>query len=398
MALIEEAHKAARILLDHAYVRLVVRADADATCAAALLAHALRRENVDFHVSWTRALDEAALQTLAHERPDCLVTIGLWAGSSAAELPAARHIALDVEAGPTRVDAGVHDDAALASLAHLVAAGVSRRNVDLAPLAVAGMFGAWRHVGGFRGLDAEVLQEALDARIMLRESALALHGSTLLNALSQLDAPFVAGVTGRARNAKKLLSDLDLSADASPGSLADAAAEQVGSFLTLRLLQQGATDAALDALFRPALRGLQGPHTGLECGDMARLAESACASGRCGLAFAALWPDPSAVAEAIELAGAFREELVAALLRAERDARREGGLFVVEAPRPELCRALADRVATSLAPRDCVTLVHAPEGDGAFVATRAFGGREARSFWVPDASRAIKTLSEGGTA
>lgn len=394
VALIEEAHKAARILLDHAYVRLVVLSDPDATCAAALLAHALRRENVDFHVSWTRRLDDASARALAEERPDCLVTIGLVAEAGPVELAAARHISIDTAGGAARADAAVHDDASLASLAHLVAAGISRRNVDLAPLAVAGTLAAWRHIGGMRGLDAEVLQEALDSRVMLRESALALEGSNLLNALSQLDMPFVAGLTGRARNAKKLLTDLSLSADAQPQALTDAQAEHVGSFIALRLLQQHAPDAALDALFRPALRGLQGPHAGLECGELARLAEAACASERCGLAFAALWPDPTARAELDSLRASFRDEIVASLLRAEREAKKEGALFVVEAPRAALCRPLADRLAASLAPAGHTTVVHAPEGDGAFLATRAWG-KPPRALWASEATRAIKTLSEG---
>ncbi|HVM45391.1 MAG TPA: hypothetical protein VM582_05595 [Candidatus Thermoplasmatota archaeon] len=395
MPLIEEAQKASRILLDHAYVRLVVRDDPDATCAAALLAHALRRENVDFHASWARRLDAPAIAALAEERPDCVVLVGLSDDAAAADVGSPQRIVLDAAPPTLHGEAVVHDDAALASLAHLVAAAISRRNLDLAPLAVAGALASWRHVGGLRGLDAEVLQEALDARVMLREAALALHGSSLLAALSQIDAPFIAGVTGRARNAKKLLADLALPPEAPPESLTETTAERVGSFLALRLLQQDAPDAALDALFRPSLRGLQGPYTGTECGEMARIAEAACAAGRCGLGFAALWPDAAAASEAAEVAAQFREEVVAALLRAERDAKREGRLFVAEAPRPALCAPLADRLALSLAPPGSLTVVHAQDGERTFLATRAWGadGQRAR-LWAPDAGRAVKTLAE----
>lgn len=397
MPLIEEAHKAARTLLDHAYVRIVARPEADAACAAALLAHALRRENVDFHVSWAARLDETAIGALREERPDCLVSIGLSADATG-ELPAPRRILVDGSPPSFAADATVHDDASLASLAHLIAAGISRRNGDLAPLALAGAIAASRHVGGLRGLDAEVLHEALEARVMLREASLALHGASLVAALTQLDVPFVGGVTGRARNAKKLVADLGLSSEAPAMGLADDAAERLGSFLTLRLLQQNAPDAALDALFRPALRGLQGPHTGLECGELARVAEAACAAGRPGLAFAALWPDAAVAGEVADLMAAFREEVVAAMLRAERDGKREGRLFVAEAPRAALCGPLADRIAASLAPAECVTVVHAPEGDGAFLATRSFGPDAARSqAWAPDATHAIKALAEGST-
>lgn len=413
MPLIEEAHKAARILLDHAYVRIVARCEPDAVCAAALLAHALRRESVDFHVTWTPRLDAELAARLADERNDCLVLVGLSQDAEVDAPAATQRIAIESGACTLRAEAVVDGSAietSLAALAHLVAAGLSKRNRDLAPLAIAGAIAASRHVGGMRGLDAEIVQEALDAGILLREPALALAGPTLHHALAQLEAPFVVGITGRARNVKKLVADLGLEGDSPPSAVQDP--ETLGSFLALRLLQQGAPDAALDALMRPSLRALQGPHTGLECGDLARATEAACAAGRCGLAFAALWPDPAAGGEVVEVQGAFREEIVAALLRAERDAKREGRMVVAEAPREGLCAPLADRLALSTAPAGHLAVAHAGStlalrrfGDGpdALAAARraaeAAGGRArghagAALVETADAQRALKALAE----
>lgn len=415
MPLIEEAHKAARILLDHAYVRIVARASPDAICASALLTHALRRENVDFHVSWTRRLDEARLQTLAEERSDCTVLIGLGGDAARPESGAVRTIVMD--AGPMTLqgDALVHDDAALSSLAHLVAAGISRRNVDLAPLALAGVIGSMRHIGGFRGLDAEILREAIEARILLREPSLGLEGTTLHAALAQLSAPYIAGITGRARNVKKLLTDMDLAGEMPPSSVKLPDAERIGDFLALRLLQQGAPDASLDALYRPVLRALNGPHMGLESGDTAHLAEAACIADRCGLAFAALWPDAAAAGEAGDLVTGAREALVQALVAAERDAKTEGRLIIAEAPSATLCRPLVDRLALSRGPPGALLVAHAPDGDGTYLALRSFGGHNAGEIarkvaplagaitagnaseahlFAPDATRALKSLAE----
>ena len=410
MPLLEEAHKAARTLLDHAYVRIVARAEPDAVCAAALLALALRREGVDFHVSWVRRLDEAALAGLAEERADLLVLVGLSGDAASAAPAAARRIVIENGSPTLEGDAIVHADASLASIAHLVGVGISKRNRDLAPLALAGALASMRHVPGWRGLDAEVLSEAVEGGVVQRELALALPGTTLLGALTQLDAPFVAGVTGRARNVKKILAELGLDADAPPGALGEDGAERLGSLLTARLLQQDVPDAALDALFRPSLRALHGPHTGLDATELAAIADAACAAGQPGLAFGALWPDPSAAGDALQALAAAREEMVAALLRAERDGRREGRLYVVEAARAGLCRPLADRLALSLAPAGCLVVVHAPDVGGAFVALRSWsvdcagaarrvgilaGGsaREAH-FWTPDATHAVKALAE----
>ncbi|HUR67926.1 MAG TPA: hypothetical protein VM370_01670 [Candidatus Thermoplasmatota archaeon] len=413
MPLIEEAHKAARILLDHAYVRIVARAEPDAACAAALLAHALRRESVDFHVSWARRLDGTTLAAIAQERPDCAVVIGLSGDAEAAEVPAARTLLLDAAPPTIAADALVHADASLAGLAHLVAAGISKRNVDLAPLALAGALASWRHIGGWKGLDAEILRDAVESGVVLREAALALHGPGLLQALTQLDAPYVAGLTGRARNAKKLVTDLKLRPDALPASLAAEESQRLGDLLALRLLQQGAPDAALDALFRPTLRGLAGPHTGLECGELARAAEAACSAGRAGLAFAALWPDGAAGGELVDMATAAREQMVQALVAAERDAKREGRLLVATAPHATMCRPLADRIALAHAHTDTIVVVHAEDvvtlrswaGDAHPIAQRAAplagatagGAGGMAHLWAPDATRALKALVEASS-
>lgn len=424
MALIEEAHKAARTLLDHAYVRIVARGEPDAICAAAVLGHALRRENVDFHVTWTDRMGAKLAASLAEERNDCLVLVGLSGDSAVPDVAAGRKVVLDRSKGAFPAEATLDPrhasestEASLSALAHLVAVAMSKRNRDLAPLAIVGAVATGRHVAGFRGLDAELLSEAVDTGLILQEPALSVHGPTVLQALCQMDAPFVAGVTGRARNVKKLVADLKLSSDAAPGRLAGADAERLGSFLALRLLAQGAPEAALDALYRPTLRGLQGPHTGLEAGELARHLEAACAAARCGLGFAALWPDAGAGAELMEVAAQARDELVAALLRAERDARREGRLVVVDAPRESLCAPLALRVALALCPEGHVAVAGHSEGEGVTFALRAFhrddlgraarhaaqavGGhswgdsREAR-LWAPaaEADRALKALAE----
>src|SRR5581483_2396826 len=302
------------------------------------------------------------------------VLVGLGGDATADDVPALHKVVLD--AAPTTLSGSAvlaGERAGVASLAHMVGVAVAKRNADLAPLALAGAFASWGDVGGLAGLDAQILSEARDAGVVAPEAALSLSGATLLSSLSSLDAPFVAGVTGRARNAKKLVGDLRLGSDAPPAHLSPADAERLGSFLTVRLLAQGAPDAALDALYRPALRALQGPLTGLDVRDLARQAEAACAQERAGLAFAALWPDAQAGAEASQIADAVREELVAALLRAERERRAEGRLVVADAPRAGLCAPLADRIALALAPAGRVAVARHAEGADVSLALRGFG-------------------------
>lgn len=411
MPLLEEAQKAARLLREQAYVRVLAREDGDACCAAVVLGQALRREGIDFHVSWTPRLTAELSAAVSEESNEALVLLGLGGDADAPGPAASRRVAVDRDARGLDADARLTGDAQAASLGaltHVLAVALSPRNEDLAPLALAGALASRAHVGGFRGLDAALLEDAQRSGLLTRDVGLALRGSTLLAALSSLDDPAVNGLTGRARNVKKLTSDLGLGSDAPPSSLAPSDAERLGSVLTLRLLQQGAGDAALDALLRPRIRAQRGPHTGIDAADLAWLAESGAALGRGGLAFAALWPDEAAMDELTEAATALREELVAALLKAERDARREGRLHLVDAPRAALAAPLADRVALTLpegvAVARCedalaIRAFGRDVADAARKAAEACGGRAwgaggAARVRVPDEPRFLKLLEE----
>lgn len=381
MALIEEAHKAAKLLLDQAYVRIATRVDADAACATALIAHALRRENIDFHVTWLDRLTDPAATALADENPDALVLVGLSGDASHADHGASRRVILDRVAatleGEASLDASrsadTQADASIGSLAQLLAIAISRRNGDLAPLAVASALARRGIAGRLRGLDAEILAEALENDVIMRHPALALHGTSVLHALSQLDAPYVSGLTGRARNVKKLVQDLHVAGDATPGNVQGPDAERLGSYLAARLIEQDAPDAALDALFRPTYRALKGPLTGHDMGHLALRAEAACAQRQPSLAFAASWPDPTSVPEVAEAETNYRAEIVAALMRAERERRAEGPLVLVDAPSAPTTRGVADRVAASLAmPQRLVVARHADDAR-VTLALRAYG-------------------------
>src|SRR5688500_8693740 len=117
-----EAQKAARLLREHAYVRLVARHDADAYCATALLAHALRREGLDFHASFVDRLEAGTLE----EGDDPVVLIGL--GGDAAPAGSPQRVAIDADPEASGADAVLHEDASLAALAHALAVALAPRN------------------------------------------------------------------------------------------------------------------------------------------------------------------------------------------------------------------------------------------------------------------------------
>jgi len=345
----EEARKAAAVILDPEYVRLVVRQDADAACAAALLGHALRREKVDFHVTWHERLDKAAAARFVHTPHDALVLIGLGEDADLAAVAGHPLVTLDRHAVPAGGRAHLSGDAveggaSLAALACDVATAMLKSHRDLAPLALAGATASWRDLPGhYTGRERDLVTHAVDSEVIANEPALALSGPTLTNALTRLEAPYVSGISGVARNAKKLLRAFHLPPEAPMSHLQREHYEQLGSYLSLRLLQQDAPDAALDALFRPIRRVQKGPLSGLDAVQIGRLTEACGAAGQWALAYAVAWGDAVAITKAKELEGTWRPQLVDALRRSEADVEQATALSAT----PELALPLARRAAVS---------------------------------------------------
>lgn len=385
MTLVEDAQRDAKLLKEHAYVRILTRDDPDAYCATTLLAHALRRSEIDFHASFVPHLDEAQRAQLAEDADNCLLLIGFDAEHQA-------HVTLARD-----------EQASISGAAQMIAVAINPKNADLAPLAIAGAMGA----RSAAALDAKILQDAAASGVVRQDVSLNLHGSSLLTALSQIDEPYLPGITGRARNAKKMLTELGIGSDIPPESLQPQDAQRLGDALALRLLHERAPERALDALFRTSARALRGPNTGQDAFDLARLARAAAASGRGGLAFAALWGDESAQRELGDLALALRDEIVASLLKAEHEIRREGVLSIADAPRSSACALFADRLALSFAPHgvaiarfvedDVATLAASSQRNEIAPAALAVGGHAASGVArVPasEESRFLKLLAE----
>lgn len=269
MALAEEARRAAQRVTEEEYVRLVARRSTDAVAAAALLAAALDREGVDFHLSFVADLGAEEAQALADERPGVLVAVGC--GAEDADLLArATSLVLvdDVDAADagtaatlTPGSAGHNGEPSVASLALILARAVSKRNRDLVGLALAGARAAAGPVNTLRGLDAELLAEAEADKRLLRGAPLS-GPVPLLDTLASGLEPFLPAFAGRARVAKKWTDALGVDATQPASALPPEARRTLAEALARRALADGHGAAAVDALLEPDLRPVEGPFAG----------------------------------------------------------------------------------------------------------------------------------------
>lgn len=341
MVLAEPATSAARILQDEDLVRVVTHADGDGLAAAGLLARALRRAGVDFHVTALDRLTREALHDLADEAQDCTVLLDLPPGDlpvheagdqvvvldhhplpeAEAPRPAAREDdVLQVQARD-RVDSCF--DACAASVTLLVAQALDEANLDLHPLAAAGAVADRQHVGGLRGLNAQLAAEAREAGLEAPPSLLVHPDAGLLEALAREAAPFLPGLGGRARAVRDFLQDHGLDPDQAVGDLDEAQRRRLATGLVLHLLEAGAHPGAVDDLVGPRfpvpVEGVRSAH------DLAFLLDHVARRGRPSLGLGLLLGDAGSRDAARDVARKRADALVQRLIRLEREGLDERG-------------------------------------------------------------------------
>jgi single-stranded-DNA-specific exonuclease len=190
-------------------------------------------------------------------------------------------------------------------------------NWDNAPWGLSGAIGDRQHVGGFRGLNARLVDEATTRSLLVRRPGVALFGGTMGAALAESIDPFVRGLSGRPEAVGKFLDDLGVDPARAPTSLtADETHRLVGA-LRHRLAEAGVAPEAMrvldqDRWFVPSL--------GLDAEEVSNRQSAAGRAKMPGVGVAYALGDPHA-AERVRLA---EEGWRAGILRGLRRLEDEG--------------------------------------------------------------------------
>jgi single-stranded-DNA-specific exonuclease len=135
-----------------------------------------------------------------------------------------------------------------ATLTWLFTVFLDPRNWDNAPWGLSGAIGDRQHVGGFRGLNATLVDEAVRRSLVVRRPGLPLFGPNLGAALAGSIDPFVLGLSGRPEEAGRLLDTLGLDPARPPDSLTAEETARLAAALKDRLTRAGAAPEAIRML------------------------------------------------------------------------------------------------------------------------------------------------------
>jgi len=233
-------------------------------------------------------------------------------------------------------------------------------NWDNAPWGLSGAIADRQHVGGFRGLNARLVEEAVRRSLIVRRPGVALFGPTLHDALTNSIDPFVRGLSGRGEAVDPFLGTLAIDPSRSPAKLSADENHRLVAALKERMLASGVVPEAADVVdqerwFVPSL--------GLDAEEVANLQNAAGRARVPGVGVAYALGDPSAADRVRTAEADWRAGVLRGLLRVENDGVNSMRfLRWFESPETTLAGTQAGYAMNYLLPPDHPVFVFSDEG------------------------------------
>ena len=319
-------------------IRVVSHYDADGITAAAILCTALYRAGYDFHASLMRNPFDKGLERVKKEDNELIIFSDM--GSSQIEtieqfdckiviIDHHQYLKKDVADHVLQINANLcgmngNYEASGASLSFAVAMALSPKNADLAPLALAGVIGDKQYIGGIRGYNKTLLDEALNNGYLTQKTAIKLSGGTLFDALYYAIDPYYSGLSGNKKGIGNLIESLHLEKTVKIEELNDDQKRQLHSILMLSLIKKGCQQNILDTVIRERY------YSEMVHGELERFADllDACGKGgNRGLGLAICLGDTESFKEALSLEKEYKQTVLDELLRLEKEGFEEKNSF-----------------------------------------------------------------------
>ena len=201
-----------------------------------------------------------------------------------------------------------------ATLTWLFTVFLDPMNWDNAPWGLSGAIGDRQHVGGFRGLNGQLVDESVRRSLIVRRPGVALFGPTMGAALAGSIDPFVRGLSGRPSEVGRFLDTLGIDAARAPTSLTAEEVARLVAALRQRLTESGVASEAVQILdqdrwFVPSL--------GLDAEEVSNRQSAAGRAKMPGVGVAYALGDPSAADRVRAAETGWRDGVLRGLRRLE---------------------------------------------------------------------------------
>lgn len=312
-------------------VRVVSHYDADGIAAAGVLCTAVYRAGYEFHASLMRNPFTKGFDRLKSEHNELIVFSDMGSGQiETIESLGCKAIILDhhqyvtaqtskniIQINANLFGADGNYEVSGATLSYLFATAIDSANEDLAPLALAGATGDKQFIGGVRGLNKNILQNALQKGFLTEQTSIKLYGETIADALYYSVDPYYPGLSGKSEKIKTMLEQLHIQKTSSLEEISSKAMMKIQSYLLFVLIKAGCQQNILDMTIRKRYVASQG----WELERFADLLDACGKNGYRSLGLSLCLGDGTTWKEAVQVEKDYKQKLLDGL-----DSFEQGGI------------------------------------------------------------------------
>jgi len=333
--------KAAEII--HSYpketrIRVISHYDADGISAASIICKALYRAGYDFHATLMRNPFDKGLERVSKEDNKLVIYSDMGSGQiETIEKMDFKSIIIDhhlplkkktkdnvLQINCNHFDINGNYEACGSTLSYCFAKELDKENSDLVSLAIVGATGDKQYIGGFRGLNKEIIDEAVKNKIVDEKTGIKLPGENIYESLFYSIDPYYSGISGNKKNIEDLLDKLKIKKEDSFEKLNPNQIKKLNSYLMLTLIKNGCEKNILDTIIR---KRYYTKIFDFESERFADLLDSCGKSGNRGIGFSVALGDKKSLDDAINIEKEYKEKILNELLRLEKEGFKEKNGF-----------------------------------------------------------------------
>jgi len=326
----KKAVKAVLSLPKSTRIRIISHYDADGISAAGILCKALYREGFDFHVTLMRNPFNKGLDRLAKEENSLIIFSDMGSGQiETIEKLSSKVIILDhhqflkkeVNENIVQINANLcgingNYEASGATLAYSFAESLNQKNIDLSFLALVGAIGDKQHIGGIRGFNKKILENALEKKILSENVGIKLHGKSIFDGLFFSIDPYYKNLSGKKEEITKLLLKMGIKPETKIIDLKEQELTQLHSYLLFKLIKAGCHQSILDMTIR---KRYHSESTGYELERFADLLDACGKNGHRGVGLSICLGTHEAFNEAEKIEKEYKQKILDSLISLEEN-------------------------------------------------------------------------------
>ncbi|MBX8637937.1 MAG: DHH family phosphoesterase [Thermoplasmata archaeon] len=372
--LLERLERAKAVLTGarSAKVRVISHYDADGISSAAVLSIMLRRLGVPFHATMTQSLDSRLLDSLKNENGKCFIFSDMGSGQlELLEKLQCDTIVLDhhkplrdservIHVNPSLFGSNGTTDVSGATTCFLLAQHIDDANWDAAVPALAGAHGDMQHLGGYRGLNLDILNEAIKRRIIVERKSLQLQGNTLADSILNSPEPYFKGLTGKPEILPDYVNALGIKPDINYSSYSEEDLRRVASALMMTLASNGCDYENVSQILSTQYYS---ELTGVSIAEMASLANACGRTGNYGLGLAMELADGEATAETLKFRLDYNKAMISRLNELEEGIEEMDNIQYFRSDDPSLAGALCGLYMAFIGRKDRPTFSYSLAGE-----------------------------------